>query len=705
MEEFKLIAIRPLRGCDRKLIKVLKEGEIYQFYQDYKFIRHDENDIHSDIKKIEYTSTIPDDLYNLNDININISAVVGKNGSGKSSLFELLFAFCYSIAVKKGIIKDVITLKKLIKKPSIEGNETSNHLFSDNLKDIYSIINNTKVEIYYSINGEIYLIKNENEGYEHFMLEINKWVHEDFNFNNFYYSLVVNYSIYGLNDKDNIWIKSLFHKNDGYQTPIVINPFRNEGNIDVNSEAHLAQSRVLANLTIDKQLSEILEGKIINKLNFNIYPEKLDTIQNVAAKNVFDLFETDHNESVIRFYNKISDKLIGYKLSNQQIVLLENILKDDLSKDLTKHIFKESNTEIKDNVILYLFVKYVINKVYKICYKYPEYNDRFYSVEKEDRPIPQLSKISDLITKLKEDGSHITLKLKQALYTIKEEYFFNIKWNIVKSDINSNKLKYDLSLTMNTFKSKILSGLNNNRNEIKEIIELIPGAFVKPTLLIKYDESKNSESNIQQLSSGELQFIHTLHTVLYHLNNINSVFRTSDNGKIKYSRINIMLDEIELYFHPEFQQRLTYELLRGIGNLDIPKIKGINILFSTHSPFILSDIPSVNILRLKDGVPFLGKANSFGANIHDILADGFFLSDGFIGEFSKIKIKELIAWLNNKDNKNNSEYQKKLIRIIDEPIVQRKLAEMYDNKMETNIQLTVVEEQIKQLEQIKKKLE
>ena len=35
---FKLLAIRPLMGCSEKFLKNLKKDEVYQFYNDYKFI-------------------------------------------------------------------------------------------------------------------------------------------------------------------------------------------------------------------------------------------------------------------------------------------------------------------------------------------------------------------------------------------------------------------------------------------------------------------------------------------------------------------------------------------------------------------------------------------------------------------------------------------------------------------------------------------
>ena len=35
---FKLIAIRPLLNCDKRFSKNLNKGEIYQFYNEYKFL-------------------------------------------------------------------------------------------------------------------------------------------------------------------------------------------------------------------------------------------------------------------------------------------------------------------------------------------------------------------------------------------------------------------------------------------------------------------------------------------------------------------------------------------------------------------------------------------------------------------------------------------------------------------------------------------
>ena len=67
----------------------------------------------------------------------------------------------------------------------------------------------------------------------------------------------------------------------------------------------------------------------------------------------------------------------------------------------------------------------------------------------------------------------------------------------------------------------------------------------------------------------------------------------------------------------------------------------IQIILSTHSPFMLSDVLPEEITRLtidRETGNALVKNGSdkeyFGANIHTILADGFFL-DYTIGEYSR----------------------------------------------------------------------
>ena len=72
-------------------------------------------------------------------------------------------------------------------------------------------------------------------------------------------------------------------------------------------------------------------------------------------------------------------------------------------------------------------------------------------------------------------------------------------------------------------------------------------------------------------------------------------------------------------------------------------------MFATHSPFILSDIPASNILRIEEGEPSNEVfEQTFGANIHNLLENDFFLRNGFMGEFAKEKINDVIKFISSK---------------------------------------------------------
>ena len=106
------------------------------------------------------------------------------------------------------------------------------------------------------------------------------------------------------------------------------------------------------------------------------------------------------------------------------------------------------------------------------------------------------------------------------------------------------------------------------------------------------------------------------------------------------------------------------------------------IILTTHSPFILSDIPACNILALKDGEPDEQFKNekTLAANIYDILNNGFFMDD-FIGEYSSIFIDEIIKKLNDSNDDISAKEQEilfKKISLIGDNLVRIKLLEKLD---------------------------
>ena len=241
----KLIALRPLNGCSSSALKCLKINTIYYFCNDYNIT---DDGI---CLKDEYIRPLPKDFFSQSKsaLQINISAIVGMNGDGKSTLIELLM--------------------RLI-------NNCAKHYRLSENKDSLLRIDAVKAELYYLLDNVVYCIREtENDKYPSLLKYADISNHNERQWkkqmtkvervnrmNELFYTIVSNYSHYAYNTKDfrnewsNIiqgkeedmrcWLYYLFHKNDGYRTPLTIHPFRCEGNIDINREKELTMQRLVA---------------------------------------------------------------------------------------------------------------------------------------------------------------------------------------------------------------------------------------------------------------------------------------------------------------------------------------------------------------------------------------------------------------------------------------------------------------------------
>lgn len=133
------------------------------------------------------------------------------------------------------------------------------------------------------------------------------------------------------------------------------------------------------------------------------------------------------------------------------------------------------------------------------------------------------------------------------------------------------------------------------------------------------------------LSTGEYQFAKVL-------GGIDANLKLTRAGHGKLDKI-ILLDEPEAYMHPELARQFIVRLYDIAG-----KYQGtstVQIIIGTHSPFIVSDVLPGQVTRLnidkKSGNAVVCNGSDkeyFGANIHTVLADSFFL-DYTIGEYSR----------------------------------------------------------------------
>ncbi len=164
-----------------------------------------------------------------------------------------------------------------------------------------------------------------------------------------------------------------------------------------------------------------------------------------------------------------------------------------------------------------------------------------------------------------------------------------------------------------------------------------------------------------------------------------------------------LIDEGEIGMHPQWQKEYLNRLITTL-----PKIfpdKKIQLILTSHSPFLVSDLPKENVIFLrkgKEGETFENGENAegkcivekpteqtFGQNIHTLFADSFFMSGGLIGEFAREKInKEVIAVINSKKpTRLQIEKARAIIKKIGEPVLRNKLKEMFEYRFEEPVNL------------------
>lgn len=647
MKGFRLIALKTgaeqkrfitIPDSNRKIdpYKVLKTNTVYPFYANYSFPNND-------FRKVFIDNSKSVDLYSLDIENhrlqVNISAIVGKNGSGKSSLIELLYLATYNIGCSLKLLRDV-----------------KNNRFLKGFKDL-------ELELLYALGQKFFIVSFDKGSVVKRQVKINKdGLVSNFHkpeyftildFREYFYTITINYSHYGLNATEvGKWINSLFHKNDGYQTPIVLNPMRTDGNINIKRENQLLKRRLQANLLQN-----------INDQNPN------DSLRNIANNKIAVSIEASYNKTTV-------DKFEENRKSNSQ-------LRDNITTLIQKIFdFQISKNVLETDMFINLCIDYICNKLYKIANNYKPYNK--YLVQENSSKV--LRNLNAFINHVYNSNSHIFFKVKGAILYIKYyDRLFSKEINIKSKTIVFDIEKY----------SKIIDSIILDEKTFVNTYMLAPPSFFDTNIVL------NDGTNIDSLSSGEKQKMHSVSSIIYHLINLNSVsdynLRIDPKNRFhSYRYLNIVLDEIELYYHPDWQRTYINDLLGAISKINksnISYIQGLNIVFLTHSPYILSDIPVTNVLKLDEGKPFssIDEPQTYGANIYDLLTDSFFLGKYYIGEKARLDIEKIINTLRSTKDKIIEPYFnekpqeiKKRIEIISEDFLRTKLLQMYFNKYEND---------------------
>ncbi|MGT2730728.1 AAA family ATPase [Streptococcus oralis] len=237
--------------------------------------------------------------------------------------------------------------------------------------------------------------------------------------------------------------------------------------------------------------------------------------------------------------------------------------------------------------------------------------------------------------------------------------------------------------------SILLKYTNNNRSLFEELNDRLFQHTKSKKLVDKfcYDLNENfnnyyllKETPDYHMSTGEGNLIEIFSQLYTYL----SMHEGSSEDII------LLVDELESGMHLEWSRRLIQILIDNLSEIleDEGKGREIQLIFTTHSPYMLSDIKPGNVIMIEKNQETgysEGKVlqNTFAKNIQEIMKEN--LIDNIYGDFALAKINSMIERLNGEEEQEgNEEELLKEIHLISEPILRNKLLEMYDKKYNTS---------------------
>lgn len=733
----RIIGIKVKEGLS-SVIKNLKPGGWYPF-GDYEepigdncwSWKNDEYDnLLSEIYKSASDETLPQKL------RISVSSVVGQNGSGKTTLLELMFRiinnFSYIVLDKKQGEQEKAMNQAERELSEANGFSASLYFETDGYLGIIEY-NYGNITYHYQSNKDYSRI--DNEKFEDKTLSVSK---RKKLLAGFFYTICTNYSIHsfcqddyssstllkpeGENGVDGKWVRGLLHKNDGYLAPMVVVPYRDEdGNIDIKNEKDLAEQR-LATLSI----LFWSQGKYF-----------MDKYRPAYLEYRFD------ERSLVWYSQRLS------WLCEERLPLNKKLHKgiyDGFSKAWSKRLDREVKCwRQQDNEVQSTVLTYLAYKTTKICLNYTSFGILFGLrplTRDEVKPVKKNWEEKNKL-ELKEDDcrfirvleptkgcyekvvgailseqerTHITLKIRQVLEFLKRDFY---KAVIAPSDsdiylTSVKKVSADTLIEENiSIANKELSAgkLKKRFETYDEVYEILPPAFFQWRLYLlpkgrRLDKTMDNGILMTKMSSGEKQMLQSASYLLYHIKNIESI--REDSNRKAYHHINLVLDEAELYYHPEMQRTMIANVVKMLSwcHINNSKIRSVNIMVVTHSPFVLSDVPKDRILYLKDGKVEINNNQTFAANVHDLLYYQFFIQTP-IGEVAYSSVKHIIE-IYNKENltpKEESSFYERLdhyrrvVALIGENYLRNSLENMLDAIVTRNNNRNVLKQEYERLKQ------
>ncbi|NWL05322.1 AAA family ATPase [Pseudomonas hunanensis] len=221
-------------------------------------------------------------------------------------------------------------------------------------------------------------------------------------------------------------------------------------------------------------------------------------------------------------------------------------------------------------------------------------------------------------------------------------------------DINRMQAIYSECLeSLRDISDVLASGRRISVDESESLIVLVDEfSFASKAVYLSTRLPRNILSNInwgwRGISTGEMAYTH--------------LFSETYNcaKKSKNASYVIVIDEADLYLHPEWQRGFLDSYLELLYRLDWKGARP-QIIITTHSPIIVSDFLPQDIVSLAknaSGKIEVKKSLGFGTNITNLFIDGMHLT-ATVGEHSR---KAIVSLVEKSESQKLSSLDKELIK-------------------------------------------
>lgn len=604
----------------------------------------------------------------------------------KNEVLKKVMLFTFLNDIKENEKEEFELLVKLPKEFIIEINYV--------IDDYTDMINSSKNIIGLEINLLYGLVKSLDcliDGYDYYKkndeYDANKY--EIYNKNKFFYRFLQQLLVVVIYD-----FEFKFERVINYELKYLINMLKDD-QFDMEQHFYDVVIKFLKYILVKEDFYEVNDDDI-NEIEVN----QEETSEEIAY---FDDIEEKIDELNSLLYSGFEDNEILIRQQIDEIIKfyeeIEEILSIKVNMNESSNNIKAYSNQFREN----------INEYSEFISEELRNKERNIDGYKDIEFIALLREYNNLYFEDTEYLEELLNNLKDKICDLKEKY---IEENFKYQDNNLlSKVDEDFSIVVIEEHNYIITYVNNlieiieYMNKIKESGKIIYNFNEKEDDTLRLGINCNSDL-LKKFLHKYIRFNFNRDVVIFdwydlssgqnsYLDMISRLYMIEEDKKYDdgVEDIVLLIDEGELYLHPNIQSKFLNNLMLFIQL--IMKEKKFQLILTSNSPFMISDLPQENIIYLynKEKESKLYRSNNisktFGANIHTLLSDNFFMQDGTIGAFARKKINKIIDILNLEeddfiekvsDKEIDLDEIENVILTIGEPVVRKKIMNLYYEK-------------------------